>query len=34
MTLEEFDEQVKTYEFPFTDSTIISGKVENDVPLQ
>ena len=34
MTLEEFDEQVKTYEFPFTDSTTISGKVENDVPLQ
>lgn len=34
MTPEEFDKQVKTYEFPLTGSTQISGKVENGVPLQ
>lgn len=33
ITLEEFDEQVRTYEFPLTGSTTISGKVENDVHL-
>ncbi|HHW31370.1 MAG TPA: hypothetical protein GXX20_06810 [Clostridiaceae bacterium] len=31
MTLEEIDGQVRTYEFPLTNSTRISGRVENGI---
>jgi len=34
MTLDEFDKEVKTHEFSLTDSSSLSGKVENDVLTQ